>query len=275
MRNRGWVAVLGTMFVCGGACTGSVAGTDVLAGDLPVRVDHGGDAGGAPDAVVADTVPVDPGTAPAVDAAADLVDVADVAPDPGVADDPGADPDPGVVDTFVPCFLGQVECFGGAAGSDGKTCATASVVGRWRASRDGTLANPSNETTGNGSDLPASAGSKCQDSGNDLYYRVYLKPGETFSLLLAYHPSIDMMAKIFRGTDCSDASLVKCLDDDLDGPIVGSDPPVDTEAEMDSFQPDVEGWYTIVFDGRTSDDIGKSMVQFHLFNCGDVDCCCQ
>ena len=293
MRRRWLAPALAILLLGAAACAGGTADGDLLAGDLPIRLDAGGDPGprdpGAGDGSPADASPGDPGdpgspgdsgdpgtaTDPGdPDAAADAPAPADVPSDPGLPADPGATPDAGPEDTFVPCFLGQSECFGGLAGENGKTCATAIGVSRWVASTGGVLANPSNEETDNNDDLPTSAGTRCKDSGNDLYYRVYLKAGETFSLLLAYHPSIDMMAKIYRGTDCADASLMKCLDDNVDGPTVGSDPPVDTDAEMDSFVADAEGWYTIVFDGRTSDDMGRHMVRFNLFNCGDVDCCC-
>lgn len=194
--------------------------------------------------------------------------------DPGSVDDLVADlgTDAGGEDTAVPCFIGQYECFGGSATPvDGKTCAGAITVGRWQAFDGGIVYNPSTYDSGDDDDLPSSAGDDCWDSGDDVFYRIYLKSGETLAVILGYHPDINMMAKIYRGSECGQAFLANCWDENVDGPKVGE---VNTEAEIFQFVPDHDGWYTIVFDGVSLDDEGQHFVQFTLFNCQDVDCCC-
>lgn len=256
-RTARWTAMaaaLGLALAC------DAGGGPVDAGDPPVRVDPGAaDPGNAADpgaADAADAVVTDVGADPGAELPATDAGVDPSAADPGAPDPGPADPGP------PPCNVGEEPCFGIVA--DGKTCATAHGVGRFPTILNGYRSNPDTADSGNDDDLDGG----CWDAGNDVFYRIWLRPGELLNVQMINDPSIDMNLKAYRGTACAadPGSLLACRDDDRD---VGQ-----YEGENLQLTADAEGWYTIVLDGATQDDAGKHVIDFALLNLDDPDGCC-
>ncbi len=251
MRARRWAWVAIGMAVLGAACGGSGSG-DVGVDDLVIRVDAGRDVA-ADTGDAADVAAGDPG----------LVRDGAVEADPGALPDPGVEEDPGFDPGPPPCDVGLDLCMG--TPGDGKTAATAIVIGRIHGALGSPLTvNPDTSQTGNGDDLDDG----CWDGGNDVYYKVYMRPGELLNVQMMHASGIDMVLKAYRGTACASdpSSLVTCVDTTS---ACG-----ENRCGNLQLNADVEGWYTIVLDGETYEDQGKHRLDFYLMNCADANCCC-
>jgi len=157
---------------------------------------------------------------------------------------PGPVPTPGpmpVASAGVPGVPSGSAC--GAAlcddqsASTGATCEQAITIGR------GSLLDGSpeylNTTESAGADQDiAQAG--CKDEGNDVFYRIYLYPGEVLNLSVRNRtPDRDIVVKFYFAADCTPPTNVVCIDDG--GRSI---------SELVYQQPALgQGWHYIVVDG--------------------------
>lgn len=139
----------------------------------------------------------------------------------------------------------------------GATCTDAWIIGRPNA-QSGFGHAGSTVGAGNDSDFPQAA---CGDSGPDRFYRIYLKVGE--QLWVNANPSpatFDVTFGLYRGAACE--TPITCVDNDVDQATPDTMP----------YQAVVEGWHTLVVDGRGSQ--GDYTVVVTL-DCQEEDCCCR
>lgn len=153
-------------------------------------------------------------------------------------------------------------------GLDGKTCATAKVVGRTEAMSGYSLDTEMTSKFGNNDDLDSTKG-KCFDAKYDAHWRVWLFAGETvFASMTNVDSEYDPMMKLYRGSVCApneDTDLVGCYQQNFNG---GS--------ESLTHVATVDGWYTIVTDGRSAGDKGVGAYTMTIkITCKDAGCCCQ
>lgn len=157
-----------------------------------------------------------------------------------------------------------------------KKCSEAWVIGRVDA-KDGAHLVGDTYQESNDDDLNYFLEhSECWDASYDHFYRIYLLPGETISVLLVPKEQwFDAMLKLYTGTECdendagifssNDKYLIQCWNDDGDG-----------DPENFSYQVAEEGWYTIVVDGRQSgEDEDWGMYELDItLTCTQDNCCC-
>jgi len=160
-----------------------------------------------------------------------------------------------VADTSEPaCQIGGCETDMAPAGN---TCASAWIIGRPNAQAGFGHAS-STVGAGNDSDFPQAA---CGDSGPDRFYRIYLKVGE--QLWVNANPSpvtYDLTFGLYRGAACE--TPITCVDNDVD----------QTTPDTMPYQAVVEGWHTLVVDGRGSQGAYTIVV---TLDCHEDDCCCR
>ncbi len=278
-RRMQWARVIGVLVVSGfaAACGGDAdpSGDADLPMWLDVGVDAGSDAGQdagqetagqdaaaetTEEAVGPELPAPDAAQETGPDAAVDAVD--DTAPDAEA--DAFFDPGP------PPCDLGTEKCFGVAG--DGRKCGQAIGIGRIQAGvLQNHMANPKTwdeDDFDNNDDLDQG----CRDAGNDLFYRIYLLPGEQVNVQMVQADTIEMVLKAYRGTSCAgdEPSLITCQDETSSCKF--KEEPARCGNLL--FTADIEGWYTIVLDGKTSDDQGQHLIQIYLMGCTDANCCC-
>jgi len=276
-------------------------------GDVLIIVPDYGQADVVADSVVTDEGSVDRDVS-GQDLAGDTSVTPDTATDEGAADEGGIDTavttDEGVdtmEDVGPRCSLGKAAC--NSLSADRKTCDTASVLGRTILATDNAVSfttNTINEDTGGnknddelnddgcpwfpGDDAPLWCQSKCEDAGLDHFMRVYLIPGDYFSLSVSdylvydkYGTNIDFMLKVYRGNACplDRDVLVSCIDDKGEGD--GR-----TNIEVVQIKPLTEqeaGWYTIVLDSVNEEHAGTYTLEARLFQnseyTGEWDLCCD
>lgn len=264
--------------------------------------------------VVADSVAVDDeGSVDRDVAGQDLAGdghvVVDAVSDEGASDEGGTDTtvitDEGedtIEDVGPQCWLGQDHCMPTSA-EDKKTCQTAQIIGRVKALSDNGyfLLNPEtiNESTGgNGNDDQLDdddcplfgdgddlwCKSVCDDDGRDHFYKVYLLPGDLFSLTIndklilehedyGYH--IDFMLKVYKGECPLDRqNLISCTNG-----ADRSNVATYNNIQIKPLTAQEEGWYTIVVDSTGDDEAGTYTLEARLFQNGEYsgawDLCCD
>jgi len=151
----------------------------------------------------------------------------------------------------------------------GGTCATAKVVGRTSAALGFTINGDTTNQRDN-DDLPPFSGPDCWDAQDDLFYRVWLRAGDTISLTATPKVSTyNLSLKLYRGTSCASAwktDLLSCHYDASDG-----------KAETITYQAAQAGWYTVVVDGASGFDEEQDWGPFTLkvgLACAEANCCC-
>lgn len=273
------IAILAALAVAGCGGESESGGTDLpFVMDARERMD-----------ALSDAIPSDPGTIPD-DAGTDVADApthgdipadsepSDTTPvDPGTMDTGAEDSgqsDPGTVDegSFDPgppaCDAGLEACLGSMSFLDGKTCESALIVGRVALSATaGYRVNPDVSKAGNNDDLPSSG--YCRDPGPDKFWRLFMKEGEMLSIQLLHPSNSYQRLKVYEGISCSKApsTLVVCEDSyttHKDGRVISY-----------AHTATADGWVSIVVDTRDDDwEELKVLLDMHLFNCPDVNCCC-
>ncbi len=171
------------------------------------------------------------------------------------------------------------------AGPSADKCSQAVIVGRVDAADDGATFLGDTEDDSNDDDLSMGwlPPSKCYDDGEDHFYRIWLRPGETIAVELDVQDNyFDAMLKLYEGTECdednvgifddNDAYLVDCWNDDGEG-----------DDESFAWVATGEGWHTVVVDGRDSydydewpddGDYGEYAITITL-TCTEENCCCD
>ncbi len=261
------------------------------------QADTGRDVAGAPDDGQVERDVMD------TDVRLDSVEPADVFDDHG-ATDTNVAPDESVdvaPDAGPRCSLGKEAC--NSATGDRMTCGTASTFGRITLSTENAVGftfntmnvtseeqDPVNKDDDNlDGDCPWIGGSddlwcqpECDDDGLDHFFRVYLIPGDLFSLSVTdklvydqYGSNIDFMLKVYRGNDCilGTEKLVSCTNKKSTG---------SNNVEVLQIKPMTvadAGWYTIVLDGNEAEDSGTYTLAARLFQnseyTGDWSLCCD
>ncbi len=148
---------------------------------------------------------------------------------------------------------------------NGDTCATAYIIGRPNAQ---TGFGHAGSTVGaaNDSDFTQAV---CGDSFGDRFYRIYLKVGE--QLWVNANPSpqaYDVTFGLYRGLevagiagpDCG--TPITCVDNDDN----------QTTPDQMPYQAVIEGWHTIVVDGRNMNGDYTIVV---TLDCAEDNCCCE
>ena len=170
-------------------------------------------------------------------------------------------------------------------GPGGDKCGQAIVVGRLDAADGGATFLGDTEDGSNDDDLEQGwlPPAKCYDDGEDHFYRIWLRPGETLAVQLDVQDNyFDAMLKLFEGTECddddagffenNDADLVDCWNGDGEG-----------DDESFAWTSTGEGWYTVVVDGRDEyvydawpddGDYGAYAITLTL-TCTEQNCCCE
>ncbi len=159
---------------------------------------------------------------------------ADAGASPGPVPTPVTTPGTPGVPSGSAC--GAAVCNDGPAGT-GATCEQAITIGRGSLLNGSPEYPNSNESSGADQDL-AQAG--CNDEGNDVFYRIYLYPGEVLTLSVHNRTSDrDIVVKFYFGADCTPPTNVVCSDQGGKG--IG---------EYVYQQPALgQGWHYIVVDG--------------------------
>jgi len=139
----------------------------------------------------------------------------------------------------------------------GNTCATAYIIGRPNAQTGfghaGTTAG-----AGNDSDFPQAV---CGDSQSDRFYQIYLKVSEQLTVNANPQPaSFDLTFGLYRGQACE--TPITCVDSDANG----------MTPDRMLYQATVEGWHTLVVDGRNTEGDYTLVV---TLDCFEDDCCCR
>lgn len=161
---------------------------------------------------------------------------------------------------------------------NGYKCSTAKVIGRVDAMTGYSEAVSITDSFKNSDDLPSSLFDppdlpdddvKCWDALNDAFWRVWLFAGETLTATLsAVQSDYDPMMKLYKGTTCKanwEQDLIHCYQNGGTG-----------KGETLSHKATVDGWYTVVVDGRHSSDLAEGKFTFKLsVTCKDAGCCCQ
>lgn len=126
---------------------------------------------------------------------------------------------------------------------------------------------------GNNDDLdsPLFGGdSDCYDAKYDHFYKIYLFAGESMTVTVSPMDQLfDVMVKLYQGTEC---------DSNADSVIDCYNNAGDTKPEQLSFTATVDGWITIVVDGRIAFDDDWDFGQYSIavkLTCNQADCCCQ
>jgi len=147
--------------------------------------------------------------------------------------------------------------------TSGDNCANAYVIGRPNA-QTGFGHAGSTIGAGNDSDFPQVV---CGDSFGDRFYQIYLRVGEQLTVNANPQPaSYDLTYGLYRGvtvdgTAAQDCGVpITCVDNDISG----------TTPDKMLYQAVVEGWHTIVVDGRNTN--GDYAVVVTLDTIPD-DCC--
>ena len=127
----------------------------------------------------------------------------------------------------------------------GDSCGTARVIGRF-AALEGVVISGDTSGAKNNDDLSTNQ-TECWDAKYDNYFRIYLVAGEKLDATVTPHLyDFDSMLKLYQGMGCNKGGspLIGCYNDGNDGNadhLAGAVAPVD-------------GWYTIVVDGRMAFD---------------------
>jgi hypothetical protein len=168
---------------------------------------------------------------------------------------------------------------------DADKCSQARIAGRLDAANGGATFTGDTEGESNDDDLAQGwfPPSKCNDDGEDHFYRIWLRPGEILAVQLDVQDNdFDAMLKLYEGTECdendagifddNDAYLVDCWNGDGEG-----------DDESFVWTADAEGWYTVVVDGRVEyndddwppdGDYGPYAITL-ILTCTDANCCCD
>lgn len=171
------------------------------------------------------------------------------------------------------------------SGPSADKCSQAVVVGRLDAADGGAAFSGDTEDDSNDDDLSQGLfpPSKCNDDGEDHFYRIWLRPGETIAVQLDVQDNyFDAMLKLYEGTECdeddtgifddNDAYLVDCWNGDGEG-----------DGESFVWVATGEGWYTVVVDGRDAydydewpddGDYGEYAITI-ILTCTEENCCCD
>lgn len=158
------------------------------------------------------------------------------------------------------------------ATANGYKASSAILIGRLDAS-DGYTSSGDTTNAGNNDDTPSSlfGSTDCWDAAYDMFYRIYLVAGDTFYFTVTPTSDVfDVMLKLYNGVDGDDNGeddLIQCYNE-------GSD----YDPETLTHTATVDGWITVVIDGRRSftedHDWGPFTVQASL-TCGQPNCCCE
>jgi hypothetical protein len=159
----------------------------------------------------------------------------------------------------------------------GQSCKKAFVVGRLEASKTVKFAHDTSDS-GDDDDLNYFFGkTECWDASYDLFYRIYLMPGETLSAVVTpKYEYFDVMLKLYTGTECDldSAGIFEANDKYLIGCYNSG---YDEKPESFSYNASAEGWFTIVVDGRQVGSEYEDWGPFELsvtLKCSEANCCC-